>query len=136
MTPVLAPFRDADGAVTYIHGQSRAMVLKANPGFAWAPGQLDAKTAEVAEVLTRRLCLDLIDQGRADLARTIRIAWEKAACDVCGAQDVPVSMTNRFADWTAVMQCTDIAACWDRRADRCVPSGALRSALTGPAARR
>jgi hypothetical protein len=40
-----------------------------------------------------------------------------AGCEICGAQGVPVSLTAR-PDWTPVVSCDDIEACWERRAVR------------------
>jgi hypothetical protein len=36
-------------------------------------------------------------------------------CEVCKATDVPVVRTNRIGDWSPVVQCGDIEACWVRR---------------------
>jgi hypothetical protein len=59
-----------------IREQADMLVRRVNPGRDSASPAFAAKSREVAEVITRRLCLDLNDQDRPDLARKIRIAWE------------------------------------------------------------
>ena len=44
-----------------------------------------------------------------------------AGCEICGAQGVPVSLTAR-PDWTPVVSCDDIEACWERRLEQFVSS--------------
>jgi hypothetical protein len=65
--------------ITRIKAEADAMVRRVNPGCDYTGPWFAPKVAEVAETLTRRLCLDLNDQGRGDLARLIRIAWERSA---------------------------------------------------------
>jgi len=69
----------AAGVVAHIREQAAVLVARVNPAADASSPAFAAKCAEVAEALTRRLCLDLAGQGRAELARKIRIAWERSA---------------------------------------------------------
>jgi hypothetical protein len=65
--------------VAHVREQAATLVARVNPGRAWAAGEYEAKTAEVAEAMVRKLALDLAERGRPDLARKIRIARERGA---------------------------------------------------------
>lgn len=65
--------------IGHIKSEADAMVRRVNPGCDYTGPWFAPKVAEVAETLTRRLCLDLNEQGRPDLARKIRIEWERSA---------------------------------------------------------
>ena len=64
--------------IAHIRNAADAMVRRVNPGRDCSGPWFAPKVAEVAEAMTRKLCLDLVDQGRGDLARLIRIAWERS----------------------------------------------------------
>lgn len=70
---------NAMDVITRIRDEADALVRRVNPGCDYSAPWFARKVAEVAETITRRLCLDLNDQGRADLARKIRIAWERSS---------------------------------------------------------
>lgn len=61
-----------------IRAEADALVRRVNPGQDYSAQWFAPKVAEVAETFTRRLCLNLVDLGRPDLARVIRIAWERS----------------------------------------------------------
>jgi len=69
----------ATDVITQICQQADALVRRVNPGRDYTGSWFAPKVAEVAEEMTRRLCLDLVGQGRSDLALKIRIAWEMSA---------------------------------------------------------
>lgn len=68
--------------IAHIREQAAALVRRANPGCHCTALWFAPKAAEVAEAMTRKLCLDLTDQGRSDLARKLRIAWDRTAAAV------------------------------------------------------
>jgi hypothetical protein len=70
---------NAADVITGIRDMADAMVRKVNPGCDYTGPWFAPKVAETAEAMTRKVCLDLKDKGRADLARLIRIAWERTA---------------------------------------------------------
>lgn len=59
-----------------IREQAEALVRRVNPGCDYAGAWFAPKVAEVAEVIVRRVCLGNVAEGRAGLARKIRLAWE------------------------------------------------------------
>ena len=65
--------------ITHIRNAADALVRRVNPGRDYTAPWFAPKVAETAEVMVRRLCLDFVDQGRDDLARKIRIAWEMSS---------------------------------------------------------
>ncbi len=73
----------ATDIIAQIREQAAALARRANPGRDYTAPWFAPKAAEVAEAMTRKLCLDLADQGRPDLARKIRIAWDRnvVACE-------------------------------------------------------
>jgi hypothetical protein len=77
--PMDRRYQDTRDVIAHIREQAAALVLRVNQGRVFPAAALSAKTAEVAEAMTRKVCLDLSDQGRADLARKIRLAWETGA---------------------------------------------------------
>lgn len=70
---------NAVGVIAFIREQAAGLVTRVNPGCDTASPAFAAKCGEVAETLTRRLCLDLNEQDRGDLARKIRLAWDRSA---------------------------------------------------------
>jgi hypothetical protein len=74
-----APGGDALDVIAVIYRKAGELTARVNPGADVTAPAFAAKRAEVAEVITRRLCLNLNDQGRADLARKIRLAWDRSA---------------------------------------------------------
>jgi hypothetical protein len=70
---------DALDVIAVIYRKSGELVARVNPGANPASPAFAAKRAEVAEAVTRRLCADLNGQGRADLSRKIRLAWDRSA---------------------------------------------------------
>jgi hypothetical protein len=70
---------DALDVIAVIYRKARELTARVNPGADVTTQAFAAKRTEVAEVITRRLCLDLNDQGRGDLARKIRLAWNRSA---------------------------------------------------------
>jgi hypothetical protein len=64
--------------ITHIRREAAALVRRVNPGCDYCGPWFAPKVAEVAEAMVRKLCLDMSDKGRADLARKIRIAWERS----------------------------------------------------------
>lgn len=75
----------ATDVIAQIGEQAAALVRRANPGRDYTASWFAPKAAEVAEAMTRKLCLDLAEQERPDLARKIRIAWERTV--TAGEQD-------------------------------------------------
>ena len=69
----------ATDVIAQLRDQAAALARRANPGRDSTAPWFAPKVAEVAEVMTRKLCLDLADQGRTDLARKLRIAWDRIA---------------------------------------------------------
>lgn len=69
---------NAIDVITFINTQADELVRRVNPGCDYTGPWFGPKVAEVAETLTRGLCLTLNDQGRSDLSRLIRIAWERS----------------------------------------------------------
>jgi hypothetical protein len=70
-------YDSAADVIAHVRRQADALVRDVNPGRDYAGDWFAPKVAEVTEAMVRKLCLDLNDQGREDLARKIRIAWEK-----------------------------------------------------------
>ena len=70
---------NAADVITDIRAEADALVRRVNPGCDYNGPWFAPKVAETAEALTRRVCLSLKDRGRDDLARKIRIAWERSA---------------------------------------------------------
>ncbi len=64
--------------IAVIREQADALVRRVNPGRDHTGAWFVPKVAEVTEAMVRKLCLDLNDQGGGDLARKIRIAWERS----------------------------------------------------------
>jgi hypothetical protein len=70
---------NAIDVITRIKQEADALVRRVNPDCDYTGPWFAPKVAEVAETITRRLYLNLTDQARPDLARLIRIAWERSA---------------------------------------------------------
>jgi len=68
----------APDLIAHIREQADALVRKVNPGCDYSGAWFAPKVAEVAGALVRRICLDNVAEGRADLARKVRLAWEAA----------------------------------------------------------
>jgi hypothetical protein len=69
---------DAPDVIDHIRSEAGKLVRRVNPGCDYAGPWYAPKVAEVADVMVRRICLSAVDTGRADLARKIRIAWERS----------------------------------------------------------
>lgn len=65
--------------IEHIKSEAAGLVRRVNPGCDYSAPWFAPKVDEVAEVMVRRICLSAKDSGRDDLARTIRIAWERNA---------------------------------------------------------
>ncbi|HMH92539.1 MAG TPA: hypothetical protein VK586_15815 [Streptosporangiaceae bacterium] len=70
---------DALDALAVVYRKAGELTARVNPGADVTSPAFAAKRAEVAEVITRRLCADLTGQGRPDLSRKIRLAWNRSA---------------------------------------------------------
>lgn len=68
--------------IVQIREQATALARRANPDCDSTAPWFAPKAAEIAEAMTRKLCLDLVDQGRSDLARKLRIAWDRTVAAV------------------------------------------------------
>lgn len=75
----------ATDVIAQIREQAAALTRRANPGCDSTASWFALKTADVAEAMTRKLCLDLADQGRPDLARKLRIAWDRTVALTSGS---------------------------------------------------
>ena len=75
----------AADVIAQIREQAAALARRANPGYDSTAPWFAPKVAEVAEAMTRKLCLDLTDQGRPDLARKLRIAWDRTVALTSGS---------------------------------------------------
>lgn len=65
--------------IDHIRTQADTLVRRMNPGCDYSGPWFAPKVTEVAEAGARKICLDLIGQGRADLARKIRLAWDASS---------------------------------------------------------
>lgn len=72
-------YRNAFDVIAGIREEAETLVWTVNPGRTWTAEDFAAKTTEVTEAMTRKVTAGLTAQGRADLARKIRIAWERSA---------------------------------------------------------
>ena len=71
-------YRTSADLVSHIREQAATLVRNVNPGMRHSGPAFDAKVAEVADAMARRLCQMNTDNGRPDIARQIRIAWNAA----------------------------------------------------------
>lgn len=71
-------YESAADVVAHVRRQADTLVRDVNPGRDYSGDWFALKVAEVTEAMIRKLCLDLAGQGRQDLARKVRIAWERS----------------------------------------------------------
>lgn len=69
-------YRDAADLTAHIRETAATLVRNVNPGRAHSGPCFDAKVAEVAGAMARKLCRDNTGAGRPDIAAQIRRAWD------------------------------------------------------------
>jgi hypothetical protein len=73
--PAIYPDGTPD-VIAHIRDQAAALVCRVNPGGDRSSLRYALMVAAVTDAMVRKICLDLRDQGREDLARKVRTAWE------------------------------------------------------------